>query len=229
MFTCADVISVRNVVVKNRNKIQSWKARLLPACIISYSNRIFAFLASLCAAKKFMNSIVGGLTVVCRTKPRPFLPLFARQLLATRTICVSPATCSFADSNNELPGKAKSRKSLVDLWGSAHRNVKLNYFINTADPRTEEILAPLRSEVKKQVCLVLLWHWVSVESSINGNLLVLLTGGFGAPTEAGWSTRNRCQVCRQRIQSTEKTSRRQRIGTCAGRKCYRDVAPTIIQ
>ncbi|KAG8231863.1 hypothetical protein J437_LFUL011768 [Ladona fulva] len=38
-------------------------------------------------------------------------------------------------------------------WGSKkkHRHVKLNLFINMADPKIEEILAPLRASVKEQV------------------------------------------------------------------------------
>lgn len=117
-----------------------------------------------------MNSIVSCLTVVCRQKPKPFLPLVAAQWFAKRCICASLTTCSVAESNNELTGKAK-RRELVDVWGSAHRNVKLNFFLNTADPRTEEILAPLRSAVKEQVCLVLRWHWhwLSLKSQIIGN------------------------------------------------------------
>lgn len=103
-----------------------------------------------------MNSIVRCLTVVCRTNPKPFLPFVARQLLAKRGICVSSAACSVADNNKNSPEKANNKPKPADNWGSkkAHRKVKLNFFTNMSDPKTEEILAPLRLLVKEQVHVV---------------------------------------------------------------------------
>lgn len=100
-----------------------------------------------------MNSIVNCLTVVCRSNPKPFVPFVARQLFAKRGICVSPISCSVADSNNKSPESANKKSKLADNWGSkkAHRKVKLNFFTNMSDPKTEEILAPLRFLVKEQV------------------------------------------------------------------------------
>lgn len=105
-----------------------------------------------------MNSIVNRLTVVCRNNSNPFLQFVhcaaARQLLTKRGICLSPITCSSAaDNNNKLPDKPIKKSRLADNWGSkkAHRKVKLNFFANMSDPKTEEILAPLRSLVKEQV------------------------------------------------------------------------------
>lgn len=44
-------------------------------------------------------------------------------------------------------------------WGSkkSHRNIKINQLLlqEMADPKTEEILAPLRASVKEQVSIIL--------------------------------------------------------------------------
>lgn len=106
-----------------------------------------------------MNSIVNCLTVVCRINPKPFVPFVARQLFAKRGICVSSITCSDADDSNKnkSPEKVKKKSKLADNWGSkkAHRKVKLNFFANMSDPKTEEILSPLRFLVKEQVRMLL--------------------------------------------------------------------------
>lgn len=100
-----------------------------------------------------MYTIVSCLTVVCRARPQSIVPFATRQLFAKRGICVSPITYSVADSNNKLPEKPKKKSKLADNWGSkkAHRKVKLNFFTNMSDPKTEEILSPLRFLVKEQV------------------------------------------------------------------------------
>lgn len=82
-----------------------------------------------------------------------------RGIFARRDISYSAwhsRTSSTDDSSEQ-----KSR--LPSNWGSKkqHRKVKLNFAIDMADSKTEEILAPLRALVKEQVCYgnVKLFNW----------------------------------------------------------------------
>lgn len=60
-------------------------------------------------------------------------------------------------ANSKLPHRSFSTKSAFvetsSVWGSkkSHRKIKLQLLNSMADPKIEEILAPLRQEVKEQV------------------------------------------------------------------------------
>jgi hypothetical protein len=75
--------------------------------------------------------------------------------------------CGFRLACNNLIAFIPNRKvhrttaSFISAWGSKkkHRKVKLQFTLDKmADPRIEEILAPLRASVKEQVSFVALYH-----------------------------------------------------------------------
>lgn len=86
-----------------------------------------------------MNKIV-FFTLICKT---------SKQLIHKSVICVN-----FQRNFQSFP------TLLQHKWGSKKKNrqIKLNFIPDTmTDPKTEEILAPLRAQVKEQVCKIILF------------------------------------------------------------------------
>lgn len=96
-----------------------------------------------------MNSVVRLFPVVAlRININLFKKIKEIAFLKRDFTCSSSFFIADLSANTE---KSKKKSKLPDNWGSkkAHRKVKLHFIM--ADPKTEEILAPLRFLVKEQV------------------------------------------------------------------------------
>ncbi|KAJ8958856.1 hypothetical protein NQ318_019621 [Aromia moschata] len=97
------------------------------------------------------------LSIYYRYSPRYRLNAFLTISFVTRTKIIKSLSIFGYYAVPLLQEKSTSARVLSKKWGKnkKHRNIKLNvYFDTMADPKHEEILAPLRASVKEQGDLV---------------------------------------------------------------------------